>query len=251
MTCHNDPKRWSASGASDLERRLIGAIARERPSPEERNRMAAVIGVSVAGVGAGVGAGAAMAAATGAKGAAAAGSGSSALLPWISAGMLGLTLVAAFVGVRAWKSPAPPDRQTSATEIASPLVPALGTSVALPEVSAPSPVEPSRSVAALTPQRRNPSGSSDNELGAQIALIDSARAAVSASAGERALGILRQYQVKYPAGTFRSEAAALRIEALAKMGRTSEARALAQRFVQQYGESPQADRVSRIAGLRP
>ena len=75
------------------------------------------------------------------------------------------------------------------------------------------------------------------------------RAAISASAGERALDLLRQYQEKYQGGTFAPEAAALKIEALAKLGRAAEARSGAERFRAQYGESPQTDRVLRAAGL--
>ena len=85
----------------------------------------------------------------------------------------------------------------------------------------------------------------------QIALVDAARAAVSSGAGGRALEILRLYQEKYPGGSFRPEAAALKIEALARLGRTAEARALAERFVAEHAGSPLAKRVARVTGLAP
>jgi outer membrane protein assembly factor BamD (BamD/ComL family) len=88
-------------------------------------------------------------------------------------------------------------------------------------------------------------------LSEQIALIDSARAAVASGAGERALGLLRQYRDKYPAGSFRPEAFALQVEALVKAGRNAEARALAERFVAEHAGTPLAKRVARIAGLPP
>jgi outer membrane protein assembly factor BamD (BamD/ComL family) len=80
-------------------------------------------------------------------------------------------------------------------------------------------------------------------------LIDGARSAMGAGAGGRALDILGQYQSKYPAGSFRPEAAALKIEALVKLGRTAEARTLAERFVAEHGGTPLAERVARLAGL--
>ena len=39
------------------------------------------------------------------------------------------------------------------------------------------------------------------------------------------------------------------IEALVKLGRKAEARALAERFVKSYGPGPLAERVSRLGGL--
>ena len=42
---------------------------------------------------------------------------------------------------------------------------------------------------------------------------------------------------------------ALRIEALDHLGRVTQARALAQRFIAVHGDSPLADRVARITGL--
>ncbi|HTU63581.1 MAG TPA: hypothetical protein VMF89_34195, partial [Polyangiales bacterium] len=62
----------------------------------------------------------------------------------------------------------------------------------------------------------------------------------------RALEQLRQYQSKYAVGSFGPEAKALRIEALTKLGRTAEARSLAERFVAEHRGTPLADRVSRI-----
>jgi hypothetical protein len=81
----------------------------------------------------------------------------------------------------------------------------------------------------------------------QIALIDAARAAVAAHSSNRALGFVRQYQNRYPAGSFGPEAAALKIEALTQLGRDTEARGLAAGFASEYGAGPLADRVSRLS----
>jgi outer membrane protein assembly factor BamD (BamD/ComL family) len=79
--------------------------------------------------------------------------------------------------------------------------------------------------------------------------VDAARGAVSKGAGDRALELLRQYQDRYPAGSFHPEVAALRVDALMKLGRSAEARAAAERFVAEFGRGPLADRVLRVAGL--
>ncbi len=88
-------------------------------------------------------------------------------------------------------------------------------------------------------------------LGEQIALLDAARAAAAANAGRRALELLRRYEEKYPTGSFRPEAVALKVEVLVKLGRTDEARALAERFVAQHRGTLLARRVAELAGLAP
>jgi outer membrane protein assembly factor BamD (BamD/ComL family) len=80
----------------------------------------------------------------------------------------------------------------------------------------------------------------------QIALVDAARGALASGSSNRALELLRQYQRKYPSGSFRPEVAALKIEALQKLGRTTEARALAERFIAENRGSPLAERVARM-----
>ena len=71
----------------------------------------------------------------------------------------------------------------------------------------------------------------------------------SAGAGERALGILREYETKYGVGSFRPEVRALKIESLLAMGRNREAHMFAQRFVTDYRGSSLAEHVARITGL--
>ena len=87
-----------------------------------------------------------------------------------------------------------------------------------------------------------------NELANQIALVDAARAALASGGAARALASVRDYQTEYPHGTFRPEVAAIKIEALLKLGRKAEARALAERFAANYGAGPLADRVTRLVG---
>jgi outer membrane protein assembly factor BamD (BamD/ComL family) len=79
--------------------------------------------------------------------------------------------------------------------------------------------------------------------------VDAARAALASGTADHALERLRRYRDKYPAGIFRPEAAALKIEALVKLGRSTEARSLAERFLVEQGDTPLADRVAHLTGL--
>ena len=97
--------------------------------------------------------------------------------------------------------------------------------------------------------QRGGRGAAAGELADQIALVDAARTALAAGSAQRALSIVREYQHDYPTGTFRPEVSAVKIEALVKMGRTAEARTLAERFVVAYGPGPLADRVARLAHI--
>jgi len=247
MSEREDPERLLEGGGSDLERCLIGAIAGERPSPELRDRMAQALGVPLAAAGLAATVAASQTAAT-AKTAAGigAGAGGTAPLAWISVGVVSLLLAGAVVGVGVgvWKDAPAKSLPAPVTPAPLPVLPP-----AQPELGLSPVVEMPLNGSAPVAQPRSRSAATARDLRKQIALIDAARAAISASAGERALDLLRQYQEKYQGGTFAPEAAALKIEALAKLGRAAEARAGAERFRAQYGESPQTDRVLRAAGL--
>ena len=74
---------------------------------------------------------------------------------------------------------------------------------------------------------------------------------MSSGANRRALEALRRYEESYPGGSFRPEVTALKVEALVKLGRDDEARAIAQRFVAENRGSLLAGRVAELAGLAP
>jgi len=241
------PERLRVDG-SDFERRLLDAVAHEEPSAELSQRMAAAVGISAAVIGSVAGGAAAAKAASEVAAAAKAAAGKAGvtlLWPWISAGVVVLAIAGAVVGTRASKTSERPPR-SSPPAVERPAAPATPL-----EADKPVPSEQSESpsnATAAAPSRRRSAGASV-DLGDQIAIMDSARAAVTAGTAERALELLRRYQEKYPAGSFRPEAGALRIEALVKLGRNAEARSLAERFVSEHKVSPLADRVARIAGL--
>jgi hypothetical protein len=102
-------------------------------------------------------------------------------------------------------------------------------------------------VASPAPVRRG--RPSPEDLREQIALIDAARAALTADAADRTLQIVRRYQDKFATGAFRPEATALKIEALVALGRRAEARPLARTFVAEHRGTALADRVASVAGV--
>ena len=242
-----DPKRLRLGASSPLERRALEATAQEQPSPDERDRMARALGVSAAAIGVASGIAVAKTTVLASKAAAGASVGTTAALPWIAVGVVGLALAGAIVGTQAWKTPVRSSRSAAPTTVVhSPAAPAP---VAVTAPSAPTPALLRPELAATTSGRRARTASMTSDVREQSALVDAARSAVSSGAADRALALLRRYQDKYPGGIFRPEAAALKIEALAELGRGAEARALADRFVAEYGDGPLTERVRHVAGL--
>ncbi len=242
----SDPKRLTVVGATDLERTLLQAARDERPSPEMTRRMAAGLGISV---------GAAVTAAAAPVAAAPVVAANSALGGWVAAGVLAAAAVAAgVVGVRASSAPAKPavHAKAAAPAIAAPAVvtPPADTPVAAPVAARDTRSERSERIERIEKVRRRPAAAPAAvpaaDLRDQIALLDAARTAVKAGSSERALVLLQRYDASYPAGAFRPEALALRIEALSQDGRRAEAQALAREFLTRYPHSPVADRVARV-----
>lgn len=239
------PERLSAAGATDLERRLLRAASREQPSRELSERMALGIGVSASVPGSALDQGVQTRAAA-EKAAAATHTG----MPWV----VGALIAAAVAGAVVASSPRA-NRPASPTAVSSvPLAPGV-PSTAAPSLALPradTPTTAGTELAAKEPlpiaPARGRRGMAPSELAKQIAMVDAARTALASGGTERALKIVGDYQTQYPSGMFRPEAAAVKIEALARLGRIAEARALAQRFVGLYGSGPLADRVARLAG---
>ena len=234
------PDRLIESDATAFERRVLESALRKQPPPAASARMAKALGVTVAAVGTATAASsfAATAAATKATAAVA----TTSLWPWVSAGVIGLVVAGAVVGTRVGRDAREPHRVS----------PAVTTP--LPRVPPPVPAEPAAAVAepaprAVAPTQRSRAVTAAGDLRDQVGFIDSARTAMSAGSSGRALEILRRYLDRYPAGSFRPEAIALEVEALMKLGREAEARALAERFVAEHRGSLLARRVADVAGL--
>jgi hypothetical protein len=243
------PERLRTKGANARERRILDATAHERPDPELRKRMAQALGVSASILGASAGAAPAAGSAS-TQAAAGAVAATSQWSVWISVGVVGLLATGIYVGARTWRTHG---RGASNAAPAVAVVEPPTRPAALPSpmdeppqpAIAAAPAEPT-----LAPAKRPRATAAPSDLREQTSLVDAARAAMTAGALERALDILRKYQSSYPNGLFRPETSALRIETLSGLGRTGEARALAERFVAEYGSGPLSERVARIAGLQ-
>ena len=237
------PEPLLAADASDFERRLLESARQKGPSPAASARMARALGVTAAVAATGVAAKTLAAEAAASKATVAAGA--STVWPWISAGVIGLAVAGAVIGTRVWHASPPAPRPVSPS-VAVPTPPPAPS--ALPEQPGAMAERPPSQAAAT---RRTHGVPIAAELRDQIEFIDAARAALSVGADRRALELVGHYQEKYPAGSFRPEATALRVEALMKIGREAEARALAERFVAEHRGSLLATRVAEIAGLAP
>jgi len=245
------PQRLRREGATDLEQRLLEAAGREQPSPELSNRMARAIGISIPATG--------VTEISGAKTGTAVGKAantSSSLVPWLSGGLVAVGIaVGAFMATRPAAKPSVASRVASlrpSTSVATSSVtaPESRTAVEAPPADAPADSGESTSRAAAAPASlRGRRGAAAGELANQIALVDAARSALASGSALRALSIVRDYQSQYPSGTFRPEVSAVKVEALVNLGRMTEARTLAERFVVAYGPGPLADRVARLAHI--
>jgi hypothetical protein len=241
------PTQLRVVGATDLERRLLDAASRELPSVELTQKMQQALGLSIAA--------SAMTAAAAKSSAAATttiATGAPAFAwPAISVGVLALAVTGAVVGLRSTAN-----HQAAPRPVAPVPAVVLGPPPVAPApIAAPSSPAPAARVferPASIPARAHHhalAAATPGELRAEIALVDAARSAVSTGADDRGLVLLNRYDTSYRAGTFRPEVAALRIEALDHLGRTAQARTLAQRFIATHPDSPLADRVARVTGV--
>jgi hypothetical protein len=131
--------------------------------------------------------------------------------------------------------PAPPAKSSApatAAENVPPPTPA-------PEESAP--------VAVPTPARGS-SGGSASALRAELAALDAVRSTLANGNSVGALSFLDAYFRTFPRGRLHPEAEVLRIDALAKGGRTDDARKYAQEFLRRHPNSVLAARVQSYAG---
>ena len=242
------PPRLLDGEATDFERRVLEGALRNEPSAAASARMARAHGVTAGLVGTGATAGAAAAnkvALGGATTKATVAAGVATAWPWISAGVLTLALVGAVAGPRLRRAPVPGRVVTSL----SPAAPLERPPAAPSEVARPSGEVAEGSPDPLSSNHRAHLATAGGDLRDEIEFIDGARAMLAAGDAGRALDLLGHYQDKYPTGTFRPEATAIRIEALLKRGRAAEARALAARFVAEHRGSLLAARVAGLVGL--
>lgn len=148
--------------------------------------------------------------------------------------VLGTSLAAAVVGVG--RSPAPAAIPTAAhtgnVSHAPPTTFVSRAAAAEPEAAV-------EAAAASVPQPRDakPAKQSNNDLGQELALLDAAKAALSAANPRGALSALDD-AAQLPRRVLVPEATVLRVRALVALRRTSEARQLVETFVKQAPNSP-------------
>jgi hypothetical protein len=256
------PTRLRVVGATDLERRVLNAAARELPSVELTEKMQKALGISLA-----AGALAAAAKATTATAKASSAAAPAFAWPAISVGVLALAMTGAVVGLHSNASHHAASKPAAAVIApATAAAPTLATAAAAPSAATPvaaAPVaaatvpvlvaraaeRPAVAALAVRARHRHAAVTSSSDLRAEIALVDAARTAIATGADDRALALLQRYDGSFPRGTFRPEATALRIEALDHLGRAAQARTLASKFIAAHADSPLADRVARLTGV--
>lgn len=131
---------------------------------------------------------------------------------------------------------------------------------AIERISEPPPGLPSVDVSALPsspperPRRASTSAAAKTEratpsLDEELARIDRARARLSSGQPSDALAEVEAYRREYAIQSFADEADSVEIRALAALGRTNEARALAERFLSKRPGSPYAEPVRAAVGM--
>lgn len=88
----------------------------------------------------------------------------------------------------------------------------------------------------------------NDELDAEVALVDSARRALLRGAPGEALGLLNRHRREHPNGVMQPEVFLLRLEAMVRAGRGAAAQALAREYLEQHPSGSHAERVRKIAG---
>ena len=89
---------------------------------------------------------------------------------------------------------------------------------------------------------------SASTLGREVARVTAARSALAAGDAPHTLELLDSYESEFPNGTFSVEVSVLRVEALARAGRTEEARRLGERFLREHPTGLFAKRVTSTLG---
>jgi TolA-binding protein len=119
------------------------------------------------------------------------------------------------------------------------------------DVATPASAQPTEPATLDTSRARAPERARTNsgpDLREEIKLMDTARSAIRSQHAQAALDALDRYAARFPAGSFKQEAAVLKIQALALRGDTARAHSMAKQFIKNNPKSPYVDRASRIVG---
>jgi hypothetical protein len=169
--------------------------------------------------------------------------------PWAIGGpAIGLAIALAAVGGallhNAATAPATaPPADTAPSAAAAPEAPSVpvaapsGPASALPRAEPPPPEAPQT--------RPGPAPSAAGEGAPEIELLDRAHAALAADPA-RALAIVAEHERRFPRGTLGQEREVIAVGALVALGRVSEARARAARFVELFPRSAYRRRIEAL-----
>ena len=113
------------------------------------------------------------------------------------------------------------------------------------------PSEQSEQAGVAPPPRRTPAADGSDADALELGLLQRARAAVAAGEFSAALQSIAEHQRRFPAGRLREEREALRIKALAGLGRDDEARRAAERFRERFPRSVLSSRIEETARPKP
>lgn len=138
---------------------------------------------------------------------------------------------------------APPGSAPSASAAPAPIAPPAPKPAPLASLAVPSAVSPPSSA----PSAASPIASAaPDPLVAELALLDAARRALARSDAGEALRLLKEREARFPRGAMADEALVLRVEALVQAGRVTEAKALADAYLEQNPGSAYAPRLRAL-----
>jgi hypothetical protein len=120
----------------------------------------------------------------------------------------------------------------------------------LPQKSAAEPTRPEAGNVVTVPRPSSPSDVGD-AYALELALLQRARAAVASGNFSTALDAIAEHQRRFPRGKLREEREALRVKALAGLGRYEEARRAAERFREHFPNSVLSPRIEATARPAP
>jgi hypothetical protein len=226
-----EPERLLTGEATALERKLLLAMAEERPSPALSARMAH--GLSHASIALGKSAGLA-----------ALGKGSALLVLALGAGAA--AVLSSRSTPRTSGAPEEITRGPQASDAERVVEPAPSSRPASAEPAAPAPSDTSKAVGRSAPGEVRRRATAD--IAAEIGLLDTAKRQLQSGKPADAMTVLDDYRSRFPKGALGQEATVLRIEALEKNGQHGTAQALARRFVRHHPSSTYVTRVSRLVG---
>lgn len=139
---------------------------------------------------------------------------------------------------------------TTGFEVEPARMPEAASNAAAPRAAQPAPGAPATPPAhsRVAASQSVPHSAATPVLAAEVAMVDRGRAALQRGDGAGALHALAGYESAFPKQQLSPEVLFLRMEALARIGSLSQARALAQRIVARGAAGPQAVRARELLG---